>query len=29
MNLNRRFIKDYFKKALLLTEIIKKDTIFR
>ncbi len=27
-NINKRFIKDYFKKVLLLIDIIKKDTIF-
>ncbi len=28
INFNKRFIKDYSKKTLLLTDIIKKDTIF-
>jgi len=28
MNFNKRFIKDYSKKALLLTDIIKKDIAF-
>jgi len=29
VNFNRRFIKDYLKKALLLTKLTRKDTPFK